>query len=72
MFRVVQKLKLLKKELKLLHRQDYKNIEARAKEAQRDLSDAQQLVHDNTNDPTLARTEKGCYEKFIKLREIES
>lgn len=72
MFRVVRKLKLLKKELRHLYRQNYHNIEARALEVQRSLFDAQKLVHDNPNDPVLTTRDKGCYENYIKIREVEN
>ncbi|GFZ21585.1 hypothetical protein Acr_29g0007470 [Actinidia rufa] len=71
MYRLCKRLKALKGPLKFLNRQQFSHISARAEEAEENLVQAQQQLHDNPGDSVLQATVPELRSKALKLAEAE-
>lgn len=71
MFRVVQKLKLLKQQLRKLHRSKYSQLVGKVQEAKRKLDEVQTLLHHDVANIQLQQREKVCYDEFVELANAE-
>ncbi|XP_048501331.1 uncharacterized protein LOC125497709 [Beta vulgaris subsp. vulgaris] len=68
MFRVIQKLKQLKIELKLLNKQGFSDIQVTAYQAEQQMLRAQEQMHENPRDSTLVDLEKQATEEYKKAQ----
>lgn len=68
MYRVLQKLKHLKMELKLLNKQGFSDIQVTAYQAEQQMLHAQEQMHTNPSDSSLADLEKQASEVYKKAQ----
>ncbi|GFY81235.1 hypothetical protein Acr_01g0010440 [Actinidia rufa] len=71
MYKLCKRLKALKGPLKILNRQQFSHISARTEEAEENLAQAQQQLHDNPGDSVLQATVLELRSKALKLAEAE-
>ncbi|GFY95893.1 hypothetical protein Acr_11g0001990 [Actinidia rufa] len=71
MYKLCKRLKALKGPLKILNRQQFSHISARTEEAEENLVQAQQQLHDNPGDSVLQATVLELRSKALKLAEAE-
>ena len=71
MYKLCKRLKTLKRSLKILNRQQFSYISARAEEAEESLFQAQQQLHDNPEDTNLQITIPNLRTKAIRLAKAE-
>ena len=66
MYRVTQKLKLLKIELKLLNKQGFSNVQVTAYQAKQQMLQPQEQMHRIPGDSSFATAEKLAAEAYRK------
>ncbi|GFZ08668.1 hypothetical protein Acr_20g0004760 [Actinidia rufa] len=71
MYKLCKRLKALKGPLKILNKQQFSHISARTEEAEENLVQAQQQLHDNPGDSVLQATVLELRSKALKLAEAE-
>lgn len=71
MYKIVQKLKLLKLKLKYLHKSNYRNLVGRLNKAKSKLDEVQTRLRSSPANVILQKEETECYNKYTALAKAE-
>jgi len=72
MFNVVQKLRVLKKELRVIHKTFFSGISTRVEQAKKDLENVQVLASKDPSNDSLYELERAKLDEVNKLLHYES